>query len=473
MDPKAFVAAFSRLLRLGSLCLMTLMPMSGAFAQELADDARLYRKFSLLPGKYSNRYVLYFPFEVTRPGRIRIHHEVTGADLKIDKSASLPDYVLVDARAFDKIDPALWFKVSKTIVDHVPTLKLEVEALKVVVEGVKDLLDIKDDKPKWYHGSRPLLDKKAGSLTLDVDDRDLRTTQGRYVLILRNPSPGEYHGNVLISYPGDAWVVDPALEAADPRKPDLAVERLELDADNRVLVTVSNRGPGWLHRVRYSPAAERPIRLSIEVDGREAASVPLATVDKQFALSLSGGSVTYRSDVQLTSAARVSAAIDADEVVAEMDERNNRRRETLTPRSGPAPGAEPGHRVKRGAGSGESGTGTGAAGLPDLSVTDMFLDERKRVVVRIINNGGGLAPELYQGPNPVRIRLLMNGAGWTSMPLAFFDPRGVLKQPGGIAVWTMDEPLRGAADITVIVDEGNVCQESDKANNTLTRRLAP
>jgi len=100
-----------------------------------------------------------------------------------------------------------------------------------------------------------------------VDDWDLRTSKGRYLVILRNPSPGEYHGNILISFPGNVWEVDPDLEATYERKPDLPIDRLELDADNHIVITVANHGPGLLHKVRYNRDGERVIRLQVEVDG--------------------------------------------------------------------------------------------------------------------------------------------------------------------------------------------------------------
>ncbi len=373
------------------------------------------------------------------------------------------------------MDDSTWQKMRKTAADLL-LLHPSLFAVHIIAEGLKDLFDM-EEKPKWYHGERELLEKE-GPLVLDVDDRDLLTTKGRYVVILRNPSPGEYHGNILISYPGEDWEVDPDLEASYERKPDLAVERIELDPDNRVVVTVANHGPGWLHKARYSREGERVIRLEVEVNGKKAVDVPLAEVDPKFALVTKGNPVSYRTEIQLTEPARVTAVIDAGDIVSEPDERNNRRRESLTPRQASTPTAEPGKRVKRGAEGGSSeGGGTvqqaGGGAPPDLSVADISLDNRRRVVVRIENRGGGLSPELYRANPQPQIRLLMNGRGWANVSLGSLDPAGVLRQPGGSLAWTGEQVPREPVDITVIVDEGNLIGESNRQNNTLTRRLTP
>ncbi|MGC8811311.1 MAG: hypothetical protein ACP5Q3_13775, partial [bacterium] len=171
--------------------------ISPLWAEDLASSARIHKKFKLLPGKADDRYVIYIPFEVSRPGRVRVYYELTGVDLKIDQTMNLPHLYLADSRIFDKIDESTWIKMCKTVVNYLPTLKLTAEGLKLIVSEAKQILG-KDEKPKWFHGSQKLLEKNI-SLTLDVDDRDLRTTKGRYLVILRNPSPGEYHGNILIS----------------------------------------------------------------------------------------------------------------------------------------------------------------------------------------------------------------------------------------------------------------------------------
>lgn len=444
-------------------------------AQELGTDARIHKKFKLLPGKSKDRYVVYIPFQVTKPGRIHVYHEMTGVDLKVDGIAALPNYHLVDARIFDKIDDDLWDKIRKEAIKAMlyhPTVKLVDEGRKFV-EGLLG----KDDKPKWFHGSQDLLKKKSHPLVHDVDDRDLLTTKGRYLVILRNPSPGEYHGNILISFPGDVWDVDPDLEAASERKPDLAIKNIDLDVDNHVVVTVENLGPGWLYKVRYNREGERVIRLNVEVNGKKVASLPIADVDPKYALVTKGSPVTYRTDIQIKEPSRVMAFIDADNVVAEPNKGNNQKRVTLTPK---VVSTEPGKRVKRSSDRGteekseeKSGSVQSESGMPDLVATDIFLTNRKQIAVKIENKGAGIPAEFYRANPQPHIHLLMNGRSWSYVPLAFLDPAGALKQSGGSAVWTSDYTVREAVEITAIVDEGDRIPETNENNNTFTRLLSP
>jgi len=455
---------------LGVVFSLFILPVPSLHADDLASDGRIHQKFKLLPGKGSNRYEIYIPFEVGRPGRIRVYHEITGADVRVDINAELPNYILADARIFDKGYESIWAQIRNTVVQYHPSLRLTA----AVSKEIKEILGM-EEKPKWFHGSRKLLDKND-SLILDVDDRDLNTTKGRYVLVLRNPSPGEYHGNILISFPGEVWEVDPDLEAAYERKPDLAVKEISLDRDNRVLVTLSNEGPGWLHEVRYNRTGERVISLDVEVNGKKTVSVPLADVDPKFSLKHKGNKVTYRTEIQLSEPASVMAVIDAQDVVAEDNERNNKMREKLTPHKTIAPSAEPGKRVKRVSdttSTEKTDTAQTRDDMPDLVVTDIFLDTRRRVSVRVDNRGAGISPDYYRSSPPVQIRLFMNDRSWAYVPLASFDATGALRQPGGSTVWTSDQSLRESTDIRVVLDEGNLLPESTKANNTLTKRLTP
>ena len=122
---------------------------------------------------------------------------------------------------------------------------------------------------------------------------------------------------------------------------------MAVSQDNRVVVTIVNNGPGWLDRVRYNNRDERAIRLEVEVDGKKVVSVPIAEVDPKFSLVLRGTQVIYRTGIRLSEPARVVAVIDAGDMVAEPDERNNRKRESLTPKQTTPPTTEPGKRVKR------------------------------------------------------------------------------------------------------------------------------
>jgi hypothetical protein len=446
-------------------------PHEVSFANDFAEGGRIHHKFKLLPGKGGDRFVLYFPFQVTEPGRIRVYLELKALT---EVRKSIPSIWLVDARVFGKIDEATWIKWCQTLVDYHPTLNLMEEGLKIILEAARDILD-KEERPAWYHAGHSIY--KREPLIYDVDAAELRKTGGKYLVLLRNPSGAEYHGNVLISYPGNRWDVDPQLEAAYERKPDLAIEKIELDPDNRVVVTLSNRGPGWMHAVRYNTDGQPVVRFSLELDGKEVESVPLAQIDPKKTLVSKNTRVDYRTNLLLNAPGWVTALIDADGIVAEPDKGNNKLRVRLTPRTAATPPTEPGKRVKRGS-EAESTQGQGSGqvqlgGTPDLAIGEIFLDQRKRIVVKVLNLGAGLDTGLYQADARILMHLSMNGRSWAYVPLAQIDPAGALKNAGGSAAWTSDFVVRQEVEITAVIDEENRLAESNKANNTLTRRLGP
>ena len=51
-------------------------------SQELGSKAHIHKKSVLYPAKGNDKYVLYVPFEVTRPGIISVYHEMTYVDPK-------------------------------------------------------------------------------------------------------------------------------------------------------------------------------------------------------------------------------------------------------------------------------------------------------------------------------------------------------------------------------------------------------
>lgn len=432
-----------------------------AEATDLAADARFHHKFKLLPGSAEDRYVLCYPIEVTRPGKIRVYIEPTGATQGSGEFASV---WLVDARMFN-VDLPTWREWIVKINQYNPLEWVAGDEIRGWVKDVKKFFG-DDDKPKWYHGGQRL--SKSVPLEHAVDDPELAKTGGRYVVILRNPSTREYHGELLIAYPGERWDVAPELEASYERKPDLAVENLALDDQNRVVVTVANKGPGWLPQVRWNQKGAEAIQLLLEVDGKSWGGATLAVIDPRKTLVLADTRLAYTTELVLREPARVTAVIDSNQVVAEADERNNRRSETLSPPSGG------GKRVKREPEGALTPSGQSLQpAAADLVVSDIFLDSRKRIAVRVSNQGAGLPAEAWQQNPPVQLKLWMNGRGWAVVPLAFFDPGRALSQPGGSAVYTSDHVVRQALEIRAVIDEENRLPETNENNNALTRSLAP
>ncbi len=310
---------------------LMVFPLCKSLQAEMTDfNGIIHKKFKLLPGKSKDPYLIYVPFDVKRAGRVRVYTDLTVTEFRGDKGDGMPSFQLVDARIFKKVDEPWWLEFSQKTVDTIPTLNLVDEVTDYIVKETKEFFG-KEDKPKWLHGKKELLDKRP-QLVHDIDDDELKVTKGRYVVILKNPSKGEFHGSVLISFPGDEWKVDRELEATYDRKPDLAVKSIEIDRDNHVVITLANNGPGRLHKARYNKEGDNVIKMNIEINGNRVLTKSLGDIDPKYNLEYKGGSVTYRTDILLSEKARVMVHIDADDVVIEPDERNNIKREVLIPK---------------------------------------------------------------------------------------------------------------------------------------------
>lgn len=449
-------------------CMLFLAVQPGlSHADGLRSHAQFHQPFQLLPKVADDDpYSLYFPFEVTRAGRIRVYIEQTGL---VPGTGAPGRVILVDARMFDGLDLATWKKWILKINKYNPAEWVAGDeirgAVKYIRNTLNDILGKEDKPPKWLHGRQDL--SKTIPLVYDVDDDELRKTGGRYLVWLRNPSARQYNGNVIITYPGDDWNVAPELEKTYPHKPDLAVDNIRLDGNNQVVVTLANHGWG-LHKVRWNQQGDRAIYLQLQLDGNKWGGATLAEMDPQKQLSSGKSSITYNTGLVLTQPARVTAVIDSNLVVAEDNDRNNRRTESLELNDGRRHKRQP-----EGQPSSTGGVGQVPAELPDLAVTDIFADTRKRVAIRVANNGGSLPEGAWTGEPNIQLRLLMNGRSWAYVPLNMLDPRRDLRQKGSSVVYTTDLVVRNQVEIAAIIDEMGQLQEGNENNNTLIRSLAP
>ncbi len=115
-----------------------------------------------------------------------------------------------------------------------------------------------------------------------------------------------------------------------------------------------------------------------------------------------------------------------------------------------------------------------AQSLPDLTVTDLQVDENCQVVVTLKNNGPGELPitayDQFQGPT---VTFKKNGASFGGWRLSSVDSGRQLRQPGGTVTWTRGQlKLSGTATISVTVDGNNLVTEENENNNTLSRSLS-
>ena len=117
--------------------------------------------------------------------------------------------------------------------------------------------------------------------------------------------------------------------------------------------------------------------------------------------------------------------------------------------------------------------------LPDLKVKSITLTKDCQIKVTLKNVGNGVIPaSIYSGDHPISIvQMYKDNQPHGGMMLRSFDPKGLLRMPGGVAskVWFPNTPNlafgSGTHVIEVVVDKDNAITESREYNNSLTRRL--
>ena len=211
----------------------------------------------------------------------------------------------------------------------------------------------------------------------------------------------------------------PAAAAA----PDLAVTRLELDAQNRLRVTFANQGDA-----EVPPGVGS---LSIYIDGRPVGGYSLGNLADQ-SFRAPGGSVTIPTNFRLAGSLRqVLAIVDPAGAVAESNEWQNVRARSLVP--APLDG-------------------------PDLSPDSLQLAAGGFLQFRVRNRGNMATA----APFPVTARVIVGGAVVADLAL---DLSGL---PVGGVRWVVPSPaipVTGTRSVRVLLNTPTFLSELDSTNN--------
>ena len=215
--------------------------------------------------------------------------------------------------------------------------------------------------------------------------------------------------------------------------PDLTLSDMSLNEGGKVEVRISNIGRG--------PAPHHVGSLVIYVDGHLKWKDSLATLPDQTFLQ-PGLFVLYTTPVVLVGKHEVRAIVDLEGMVVEENEENNAftkimEKEELEPRTL----------------------------LPDLTIADLFLNPRKKLVVTISNIGDSPLP--LGGGN---LKILVDGSLKGSYTLRSLSDASFLPPKGSI---TLDTPMTfvGRHEIDARIDFPQGVKESNEENNTLKKFL--
>jgi hypothetical protein len=295
----------------------------------------IYQTFKLYPADDDNPYSLVYPLEVTGPGKLRVYVQTTKFE---PKSKSKIKVSLLDVRAFDKLSPSLWKKWMTRINKFNALEWVAGDEIRMVVfgaiKGVKHALGKEDKPPKWFHGMSFASPGDNARIEHVIDDPERMAVEGKYVVLLQNPSDSVVEGTILIDYPGDGFEVERALWNDDPQKPELVLKDISLNRGNVVLITMV-REKGWMPEALWKQTGEKAVMLKVTA-GDKVFEIPLPVFDPEKKLRY--GEVRYAvPDFVVTEEITVTAHLDATNQIAEGNKANNKKSVVLKPKEA-APG---------------------------------------------------------------------------------------------------------------------------------------
>ena len=425
------------------------------------ENAVIYKYFTLFKSQQGDPYTEYYPIELTQPGEITVSVKVNRLDPEpANKNYEPLRIILVDARAFQNIQPSQWQQWINKVNTFNPLEYIAGDEIRKWVRGIKRLFGKKEKKPSYYHGQMACGRERDGytdNIRHAVDRPELNKSGGRYVVIFRNISTFKATGTIYISYPGQTSELDIEAERLFECYPDLVMEDVSLNASKQLSVKVANRsGCGGVHIARWNQKGPDAITLLANVDGRNY-GITLPAADPAGNLRRPNSSITYVFDkVKITKSSKVTVTVDASGKVMETNEANNAKTVQLGPPTATL--------MKMGP----------ITGKPDLTVSAIRLDGGKRVLVEVANVGlAGLDPALWNGGNQPNLNLKMNGNGWANISLSSLDRYKKLTKTGGRAVYATGYVLQQNATITATIDSNNVVAEGNETNNTTEVALQP
>ena len=216
--------------------------------------------------------------------------------------------------------------------------------------------------------------------------------------------------------------------------PDLTISDISLSESGKVVVRISNSGKG------SAPGGTGS--LTVYIDGHVKWSESLGNFPDQSFLQ-AGGSVTYTTPVELVGKHEVRVIVDNEERIHEENEWNNVLTRVL----------------------GIEKVEVKAPVLPDLTITDLFINPQRKLVVIIANIGESPLPL-----SPGSLKVFVDGNLKGSYTLGSLSDQSVLPVKGSITL-TTPVALVGRHEIDAHVDFPQGIKELNEENNRLKKVL--
>jgi hypothetical protein len=240
--------------------------------------------------------------------------------------------------------------------------------------------------------------------------------------------------------------------------PDLEVTDISLNSDCRLVMTLTNNGPGPMPQSAYDPIGSPSVNFYR--DGAAFGGWSLNTFDPQQTMTTPGTSVTWvRQNPQLSGSVEIRTVIDIAQELTESNETNNETIRTVSC-GGSTPEPEPD------TGTPAPAESAGSANPPDLAITGITYSRDCKPILRLGNLGGPLNERVYRGKGITLQRFENNRPRSTrSIPLVTIDRQHRLLSGGSVS-WTDNSVSPSAKSLRYQL--AGVGAETNTGNNAKT-----
>ena len=115
-------------------------------------------------------------------------------------------------------------------------------------------------------------------------------------------------------------------------------------------------------------------------------------------------------------------------------------------------------------------TNASTKGLPDLTVSDIFLTDLNQLAIEITNQGAGNLGEKYWGHSQVSFHIYLEGKLWGGISLKICDPSQKLHYPRSKIIYiSKNLIIEKTSQIRIVVDPQDMIRESNETNNSLQK----
>ncbi len=223
--------------------------------------------------------------------------------------------------------------------------------------------------------------------------------------------------------------------------PDLAITDIGLNPEGKLVVELVNLGPDPIPP-KYT--SKNPLILYVYRNGKAWGGITLKNIDPKNELNNVGTRVNYVfSNLKITESELVQVILDPHNLIGEIDKQNNSFQKKLS------------------------------VTLPDLTISDIYLNGLDRLTIEITNNGSGALPKKYWEQSPISLYVYRDGKPWGRISLKICDPSQKLHLPKSKVHFISNIRVDRPEQIQILIDPQNMVRESNETNNSFQKKLNP